>query len=824
MSTNEIPDGRSTPSSALSPASTLVEDTSRSPIRHRPTFARLTSVLDDGQQKYNALKGEEDITETPAHRETTSVSGLGIEFSDSPYTKHSSGASLADTLGISYDPGAGHDPTTSDWPSPGRTKRAPSSFRSSIQQGFTPQSETQPLRHRQSFVDTLRMTYEVGPRYGRIIGSNGAISSANANLLAALIAKTIELSFATVFVAFLGQALWRRASVRSQGRGVTLAEMDMRSWVMQPGTMLTRFVAIRSSVLSLLGILSLTAAVMAMLYTTASEALVQPQLRFDGTRKGSVQGLVKASWANAQYLGQQCQSPTKAVDDVTDGAGTCIEVEYAAQSYHNFQRYIGNWYNVANNGNGSTELVDRPQGWAMLTDNTTVTARWIEIQNYAAEVGGRIVNNVSMAMPHAGVPAAARDGINGILQPEDLDGLGVYSLHASVPSPVVNVLCVNMNASELTPIVYNEWTNGSFDAPTWFSDQIGTVGPEFINNKTVVDDLFGWGPKYGHSPPVFGKLPLNYNTILNNTGPYGREAIYLLGKGDPASDYVVCSIKALMTPHCSTRYNVSSAWATLEAICEDSEDQMQYIHSVTNATTGNATVNLDWVATAQDWSSSLSLDAGLTDGNASIARLLMQLILEDEGTGPALSGQLPSPAEALSVMAGCTLLMGTQDSPFVPDWNYSTPNSHNILDPGQYQNFNATLRAQEYASGGSKGYQHGFYIVLISVFVLNVICLVYLLINKGMVTDYSEPVNLFSLAVNSPPSDAMAGSCGGGPQAKQYSVPWYIQSAGDHLYIENGDRHEEEAFGESLGRGTYLQQLSPMGKVFKRFSKRADQL
>ena len=33
----------------------------------------------------------------------------------------------------------------------------------------------------------------------------------------------------------------------------------------------------------------------------------------------------------------------------------------------------------------------------------------------------RIVNNVTMAMPHVGVVAAAMDSFNGIMQPSDLD-------------------------------------------------------------------------------------------------------------------------------------------------------------------------------------------------------------------------------------------------------------------------------------------------------------------------------------------------------------------------------------------------------------------
>ena len=57
--------------------------------------------------------------------------------------------------------------------------------------------------------------------------------------MSAFFAKTIELSFATVFVSFLGQVLSRRAFMKNQGRGVTLAEFDMRSWVMQPGTLIT---------------------------------------------------------------------------------------------------------------------------------------------------------------------------------------------------------------------------------------------------------------------------------------------------------------------------------------------------------------------------------------------------------------------------------------------------------------------------------------------------------------------------------------------------------------------------------------------------------
>lgn len=38
-----------------------------------------------------------------------------------------------------------------------------------------------------------------------------------------------------------------------------------------------------------------------------------------------------------------------------------------------------------------------------------------------SETYGRIVDNVTMAMPHAGVVAAAKDPLNGIMQPSDFN-------------------------------------------------------------------------------------------------------------------------------------------------------------------------------------------------------------------------------------------------------------------------------------------------------------------------------------------------------------------------------------------------------------------
>lgn len=77
------------------------------------------------------------------------------------------------------------------------------------------------------------------PRFGHGIAHTGRLPPPTATLIAAAIAKSIELSFVTVFVAFLGQVLSRRALIK-KSKGITIAEMSMRGWVMQPGTLITR--------------------------------------------------------------------------------------------------------------------------------------------------------------------------------------------------------------------------------------------------------------------------------------------------------------------------------------------------------------------------------------------------------------------------------------------------------------------------------------------------------------------------------------------------------------------------------------------------------
>jgi hypothetical protein len=407
----------------------------------------------------------------------------------------------------------------------------------------------------------------------------------------------------------------------------------------------------------------------------------------------------------------------------------------------------------------------------------------------------RIINNITASMPHANVFSAAHDPKNGILQPEDLAGLGEYSIRASVVSPSVNVLCVNMDQTELKPLVYilfpNPIPHGS-DIPgqqPGYQEGVQLLPGKSYLNSTVVDDIFEWGATYGRQPPIFPTLPLDFNSLVNITVP-DSDSIYMLIKSSTIQNYTMCQVRSFLSPNCSTRYNVSgTSEGSLSTNCEDANDHDAYDRSVPNPPIVKSS---DWRNVASQWALSLSLNDGTVNANSSTARLLSQLIL----TTPTWSGVMqlsplmPSISEALAVMVGNTLLLSTTGATYYHYWDYQAT----ILDPGTYLPFNASLSSQQYTSGVLQKWQGIFYVVLLLVFVTNVFCLAYFFLRSGLVTDYTEPQNLFAIAVNSPPSERLRGSCGAGPQRGQLDVPFHVglEEHSNHFFIKESDRGPNE--------------------------------
>ena len=535
-------------------------------------------------------------------------------------------------------------------------------------------------------------------------------------------------------------------------------------------------------------------------------------LKFGDWENGVLWGVVKTSFANPYYIADNCDTPIQTSEwdteyDISVVGSTCLQIDHAAQGYHNYQQFMGIWANLVKAGNGTVDQKYRPQGVGLFLQNTTVNGTWVEVTDTKAqsEKFKRVINNVTLAMPHSGIFAAARDPRNNIMQPEQLDNVGMYNIEAALPSPYVNVLCANVNRDELAPIVYEGFPNATLplnytaDLPTAFTSNIDWAN--FTNVTTAMDDVFEWDHTW--RPPVFYKYPVNFNTLLNQTGEWPRNSIYLLGKGGPdeltKNDFFMCRIRAGLTPHCSTRYTATGTGGSMAAHCEDPADDLAFIR-------GNAsrveTTSSDWFNVASEAMNSLSLNNGVMDGDASNARLLSQLMLKEA----SLNAGLPSPAEALAVMTSCTLLMSAVDSPFVEFWNYTRP----VLEPGEYQSFNASIQAQQFASGGTQRYQHLFYVVLFFVCATNVLVLVYFLVYRGLVTDFSEPPNLFSIAVNSPPNEMLAGACGGGPESHHYAVGWKVECEDEHLFMAvEGPRKPGGGGGGGGGGFPGLRRRSP---------------
>lgn len=86
--------------------------------------------------------------------------------------------------------------------------------------------------------------------------------------------------------------------------------------------------------------------------------------------------------------------------------------------------------------------------------------------------------------------------------------------------------------------------------------------------------------------------------------PWGRDSIYILGASATPDEYILCGLKVNLTPNCSTQYNASASGSTLEAICEDPNDDLRYIKSLTNATSGNVSISRDWVNIGSTWADS----------------------------------------------------------------------------------------------------------------------------------------------------------------------------------------------------------------------------
>lgn len=295
----------------------------------------------------------------------------------------------------------------------------------------------------------------------------------------------------------------------------------IRNWIMQPGSLITHGETVPTAGLTLFGALTLVATIASTFFTTASDAMVAPKLKHGIWESTQLSEHVLNSYANVMTMGSSCPKFPDLQVDEQEMANACMSFRFSTESYRDLMSFMTDWSNATWKGalTVSSNLPHRPVPSSFLLDNTPVSGSWIETSTAnvtkISQEHGRIINNVSLAMPHPGVYSAALAPHNNILQPVDLAGVGEYSIRASVVSPSLNVLCVNMHRDELRPLVYTEWPNAKTvetDIPgqfvgweRWYDDvpRHDYDGPREYLNRTVVDDIFKWGPKYDSQPPIF---------------------------------------------------------------------------------------------------------------------------------------------------------------------------------------------------------------------------------------------------------------------------------------------------------------------------------
>jgi hypothetical protein len=515
-----------------------------------------------------------------------------------------------------------------------------------------------------------------GQRYGDYVGNHpkARMSISTAIIWTSVVAKTIELSFVTGVVALLGQVLSRRALINSS-QGVTLYELTMWRWIVQPGTLVTTTTA-RYAGISVLGVLTLLCTILSTVYGTAATALVQPVPRQSDWHSKTMVGSVMTDFANYEYIESLCPSP---IPDKEYANITCLQLDWAGTNYYNFGKFLSSWGDMVKSNKGTSMKQEQRPTWIGLPyANTTVVPQWIDVVDTTemSKKNQRVINSGSLALPHIGVSNAVSDMRNDMPRSDTSDVIKAYSLWASVPSPVMRVLCVHMNETELAPIVYGAWNNDKLNATEWTE----TPGKQdaTTTNMTVVDELFGWTKKDNESmldyPPVFAKYPKPFNTIFNHTfNSWERPAIYLLGQGGSyyggknlTGQYPLCKLEMDISARCSTVHSVSVSGSKVKALCDDRAADMAYFKTQPNATTIRNVSG--WKKFGLAWVNSLSLQTGMEDAEATSARNFMQLQLDSQASDVKLDPLSPSLAETLAITASYSLLMSFEDAPFVHYW------------------------------------------------------------------------------------------------------------------------------------------------------------
>ncbi|KAJ6259799.1 hypothetical protein Dda_5440 [Drechslerella dactyloides] len=576
------------------------------------------------------------------------------------------------------------------------------------------------------------------PRYRNYIHATGNLAPTTASLLSAIFAKAIEISFVTVFTSFIGQALSKRA-LKKSSKGIAIADMLMKGWVYQPGSLLTTLPGLRYAGKTVLGAVCLFVVLCVTFYTTAADSLVSPKLRYGNWGDQSLRGIVSFTYANSTALASRCPAIiSSALDGPMNGSdlpvsqSTCYKVHNSYQPLRDFTFYTDAWKNYrADASIPRAQLIRRPTGWTTVVNDRYYGA-WLEVSDAEG------ATNVTLAMPHGGVVPSVRNvTLNDLVQPETQSDFGNIDVTASVVSPAINVLCYKLTDSTVRWFITNNASsnrNGTLDPHV---QQIFNFDPDPSQTKSTA------APSR-YLAPLFLAAPARFNIAIYASAGYDDPSMYALTTANTTSPtYSLCSLRSILTSRCSTNYVSANGGGNVTVDCTpDNPSALTRVLPSAKDT---------FQAQFKDISTELSYALSLNVQDAALSRILG---IFATSTTPGFDPALPSVAEAFAILYSNAIVLSSVGAQFGTDElsnNYTGTAAYPITLPAT-ETFRTRIRTVEYASGVSDGWQASFYVVLAGVMVLNLFCLVFFFVTRMMVFDVTDIENLFCVAYNSRPA------------------------------------------------------------------------
>jgi hypothetical protein len=125
---------------------------------------------------------------------------------------------------------------------------------------------------------------------------------------------------------------------------------------------------------------------------------------------------VKTSFANEWYIEDASRNP------VEPDARSFLSILYSSKGSDSYSSYLEQWQDIGENHNGSIEQLER-RAPSILDRKTLLQCQlnssWVQSINMqdTFDKFGRVVDNVTLALPHPGVLHAARSSTKSIPQP-----------------------------------------------------------------------------------------------------------------------------------------------------------------------------------------------------------------------------------------------------------------------------------------------------------------------------------------------------------------------------------------------------------------------